>query len=151
MVDANPLLMEVVTITRPANKATLQARLDALLREREVRQKRGCGYGVNVSDGWLERDIATLHEAINLTPAAGVDVPAPARWCPECRSAGVVGIEQDVCPTCDGTGKVAAIGVAPTAPPGGYPQRWQFPGLPVYPQPPEPTTGVNAPGEGQQP
>jgi hypothetical protein len=46
--------------------------------------------------------------------ADGVDVPAPARWCPECRSAGVVGIEQDVCPTCDGTGKVAAIGVAPT-------------------------------------
>lgn len=72
MVDANPLLMEVVTVTRPASKATLQARLDALLREREFRQKRGCGYGVNVSDGWLERDIATLHEAINLTPADGV-------------------------------------------------------------------------------
>lgn len=32
---------------------------------------------------------------------------APVRWCPECRSAGVVGIEQDVCPTCDGTGRVA--------------------------------------------
>lgn len=39
--------------------------------------------------------------------------PAPTRWCPECRSAGVVGIEQDVCPTCDGTGKIAA-GVAGT-------------------------------------
>lgn len=41
--------------------------------------------------------------------ASGVQgTPAPTRWCPECRSAGVVGIEQDVCPTCDGTGKVPA-------------------------------------------
>lgn len=39
--------------------------------------------------------------------ARGVPASAPTRWCPECRSAGVVGIEQDVCPTCDGTGKVA--------------------------------------------
>jgi DnaJ-class molecular chaperone len=43
--------------------------------------------------------------------ASGVTVDAPTRWCPECRSAGVVGIEQDVCPTCDGTGRVAAPGV----------------------------------------
>lgn len=42
-------------------------------------------------------------------------VPAAPKWCPECRSAGVVGIEQDVCPTCDGTGKVASrVGVPQT-------------------------------------
>lgn len=40
----------------------------------------------------------------------------PTRWCPECRSAGVVGIEQDVCPTCKGAGKVATgVGEAPEA------------------------------------
>lgn len=40
--------------------------------------------------------------------ARAAGVPEAFKWCPECRSAGVVGIEQDVCPTCDGTGKVAA-------------------------------------------
>ena len=35
-------------------------------------------------------------------------VQASVKWCPECRSAGVVGIEQDVCPTCNGTGRVPA-------------------------------------------
>ena len=43
--------------------------------------------------------------------ALGVPAPAATRWCPECRSAGVVGIEQDICPTCDGDGKLAADGV----------------------------------------
>lgn len=57
--------------------------------------------------------LPALRTDLRALRADGVDVPAPARWCPECRSAGVVGIEQDVCPTCDGTGKIAS-GVAPS-------------------------------------
>lgn len=56
-----------------------------------------------------------------ITSTPGVATGQSTRWCPECRSSGVVGIEQDVCPTCDGTGKVAASGVTPRHPRCGYP------------------------------
>ena len=71
--------------------------------------------GVCYSEGGAaitEIERVRLIESTRLEPLPdGVRVDAPTRWCPECRSAGVVGIEQDVCPTCDGTGKVAAAGV----------------------------------------
>lgn len=55
---------------------------------------------------------------VALNPPRNAGVPASAvKWCPECRSAGVVGIEQDVCPTCNGTGKVADGVAMPWKPP----------------------------------
>jgi hypothetical protein len=72
--------------------------------------------GASATRHMLEKLFRFLPERI----ARGVAVPAPTRWCPECRSAGVVGIEQDVCPTCDGTGKVAARGAKVWPPTGQW-------------------------------
>lgn len=66
MVEFNPLLVETITVTRAASKELLQTRLDAMLLERETRKRINPAYGRSISDQWLERNIATLHEAINL-------------------------------------------------------------------------------------
>jgi hypothetical protein len=63
------LLTETVTITRPASRETLEARLAECLRERDFRQKHRHGYPASVSDGWLERDIATLRAALSAAPS----------------------------------------------------------------------------------
>ncbi len=66
--------METVTITRPACREVLERRLADCLRDREARQQRGAGYGKNLSDQWLERDISELHGAL-----LSLGVPADAK------------------------------------------------------------------------
>jgi hypothetical protein len=62
--DHDHLLMETVTVTRPASRETLERRLASCLRERDLRVKHGHGYPASTSDNWLESVITTLRAAI---------------------------------------------------------------------------------------